>query len=942
MRSKENSAFSLLEVSVVLIIVGIFIAGVVAANGMVSKFRITAAQTLSRSSPINEVPDAAMWLETSLDTSFNSSESSDTSPLTTWYDSRTSMSKVTVQAVSGNPTYSNTINRIHAVKFNGSGYFTFDGSFLNKSDYTIFILEKRESASAGNYFLGDSSVTTPNQNLLLGYSADGQVTHGQGTNAYAAGISNYSSSGGSPRVFTFTQSATAGKKTYINGVLAAQSSDTTKLSGISTLSIGQGYTGQIGEVAIFTRALEPDERIAIEDYVGKKWSSKINRANVASCIDGTVTLNGCDSSTLTTPTPTTCAVSVSGVSSTTAVASGSGTLTCDVTGYTGTSAYTCASGTLTAATCACASGYAASGVACVASGANCTGGTIDNSVSGYVIHKFLSSGTFTCPAAKTVEVLVVAGGGGGGGGGGGAGGAGGGAGGVIYNSSFSVSTSPITVTVGNGGAGGPGNNYNLAGVGSNGANSVFSSLTAIGGGGSGAREDSGAAGLSGGSGGGGGISGTSKAGGSATSGQGNAGGANGQGGNYGGGGGGGAGAVGQNGTSSKGGNGGVGLQYSISGTSTYYAGGGAASYYSSGGTFGTGGLGGGGSVGVAGTANTGGGGGGGATTSDSGLSGGSGIVIVRYSSGPATSCAVSVTGVTSPATVSIGASGSLTCNASGYSGSVAYTCPSTGTLSVTGNCTAPIVTSVVLTSGASYTVPSGVTQVKVWAIGAGGGGGGAGGAGGGGGAGGVAYKTWTVSSGNTITYSIGNGGAGGFGSGQSGATGGNTTVTISGVTITGNGGGGGRGDNATASVGGSFSGGDGGAAGGGTVGISGDRGGSAGAAIGGVNGTVPPDTAFGGTGANSADVSALFTTLAAVGGYPTVSGGAGSDSSRIGDQINHGSAATGFGCGGGGAGWWGGNGGAGRYGGGGGGAAGEGSSRTGGAGGAGAVVLKFF
>lgn len=50
------SAFSLIEVSAVIIIVGIFIAGVVAADGIVSKFRITAAQSLSKSSPVNAVP----------------------------------------------------------------------------------------------------------------------------------------------------------------------------------------------------------------------------------------------------------------------------------------------------------------------------------------------------------------------------------------------------------------------------------------------------------------------------------------------------------------------------------------------------------------------------------------------------------------------------------------------------------------------------------------------------------------------------------------------------------------------------------------------------------------------------------------------------------------------------------------------------------------------
>lgn len=55
---------------------------------------------------------------------------------------------------------------------------------------------------------------------------------------------------------------------------------------------------------------------------------------------------------------------------------------------------------------------------------------------------------------------------------------------------------------------------------------------------------------------------------------------------------------------------------------------------------------------------------------------------------------------------------------------------------------------VLLTSGTSYALSSGITSVKIWAVGAGGGGGGStssdGTSGGGGGAGGVVYKTWTV------------------------------------------------------------------------------------------------------------------------------------------------------------------------------------------------------
>jgi hypothetical protein len=240
--------------------------------------------------------------------------------------------------------------------------------------------------------------------------------------------------------------------------------------------------------------------------------------------------------------------------------------------------------------------------------------------------------SYTRSQPPYVEVLVVAGGGGGGVDRAGAGGAGG----LIYNSAYQLTNAAaITVTVG---AGGAGTSANVQGV--NGSNSVFGSLTAIGGGGGG--HGSGTAGSNGGSGGGAGNSapvGSTRAGGLGTAGQGN------NGGTgiysppyYGAGGGGGAGAPGANGTSTSSGNGGIGQAYSISGTSTYYAGGGGAGSYD-GGTSGTGGLGGGGngyqSAADSGVANTGGGGGSSGNTITNGGNGGSGIVIVRYPGLPA-------------------------------------------------------------------------------------------------------------------------------------------------------------------------------------------------------------------------------------------------------------------------------------------------------------------
>ena len=43
---------------------------------------------------------------------------------------------------------------------------------------------------------------------------------------------------------------------------------------------------------------------------------------------------------------------------------------------------------------------------------NCSGGSVDLSVTGYVIHAFTSNGTLNCPSERTAEVVVAGGGGG--------------------------------------------------------------------------------------------------------------------------------------------------------------------------------------------------------------------------------------------------------------------------------------------------------------------------------------------------------------------------------------------------------------------------------------------------------------------------------------------------------------------------------------------------
>jgi len=267
-----------------------------------------------------------------------------------------------------------------------------------------------------------------------------------------------------------------------------------------------------------------------------------------------------------------------------------------------------------------------------------TGGDIVTNDGTYWIHTFLSSGTFTPAKTLTCDYLVVAGGAGGGsyGGGGGAGGlrstvtATGGSGSL--ESALSLTAGNYAVYVGAGGAGGTSSAAQSGSKkGAAGSDSIFSTITSLGGGsGLGFNETTSA--LANGGSGGGGIdapsSGTYINGGTGQSNQGYAGGRGyrtGSGYNAGGGGGGAASVGGDgsgSGSSPVGGTAGSGRSVAISGSSVTYASGGVGMAESGSDTAGASGT---ANRGIGGSASTGVG-----ATRQAGGNGGSGIVIVRY------------------------------------------------------------------------------------------------------------------------------------------------------------------------------------------------------------------------------------------------------------------------------------------------------------------------
>ena len=70
----------------VILIIGMLIAGISQGIDLYQDAKLSTARTLTKNSRINRIPDLELWLETTLDESFISSETIHNSNISSWLD----------------------------------------------------------------------------------------------------------------------------------------------------------------------------------------------------------------------------------------------------------------------------------------------------------------------------------------------------------------------------------------------------------------------------------------------------------------------------------------------------------------------------------------------------------------------------------------------------------------------------------------------------------------------------------------------------------------------------------------------------------------------------------------------------------------------------------------------------------------------------------------
>jgi prepilin-type N-terminal cleavage/methylation domain-containing protein len=281
-----KKAFSLIELSIVILIIGILIAGVTQSSRLIEQFNLSSATSLTKSSPVASIKDLYVWFEATNDDSFLNAEEENGLPISIWYDMNPqSISKINgTQGTGANQPLFTTkiINGLPAIKFDGTNdIISFDGTGLAGTNLTVFIVEKKNNSIVGKQVLFGGSGAATSTNLHIAYNNNSTEVFFA---TYNSDVQGTGTAALEPVIHSGTLSSTAGMSYYRNGTLnATDASKTALLTSYASAALGQGcctggvnYNGYIGEFIIFSRALKTEERQAVEAYLGKKWKIKVS------------------------------------------------------------------------------------------------------------------------------------------------------------------------------------------------------------------------------------------------------------------------------------------------------------------------------------------------------------------------------------------------------------------------------------------------------------------------------------------------------------------------------------------------------------------------------------------------------------------------------------------------------------------------------------------
>lgn len=306
----RKKGFSLIELSIVILVIGVLIGGIYQGTTLYRRMKLEAAKWITKGSPVASVYGLSLWLDATSDEAFDSTPNNN-DPIAKWKDSNPQKSgkntaNQTIDTLK--PFYVNSeINGLPAIKCDGtddlllvtlgSEYFPTSAPSIS-NNFTIFIVAKPTTTHQVDAQSNSSTDGTSGQKYLMG-AIQGGSQYGSGSiagigislgingisvyehsNNYMPPLAVYNGSSGLSQAAIITIDYTNKTPTiFLNGASVQTGLTSTKEKVFPSPQICAGlygaFSGSIGEIIVYDNRIAPNKRQQIEKYLGKKWGIKV-------------------------------------------------------------------------------------------------------------------------------------------------------------------------------------------------------------------------------------------------------------------------------------------------------------------------------------------------------------------------------------------------------------------------------------------------------------------------------------------------------------------------------------------------------------------------------------------------------------------------------------------------------------------------------------------
>ncbi|MBM3579585.1 MAG: LamG domain-containing protein [Alphaproteobacteria bacterium] len=292
-RNLPTKAFSFLELSIVIVIIGLLISAILASTELVDEVKLAQARSLTQNSPVTSISNLAFWLDTTSERSFLPSESQDGLAVSRWNDIRPEASAASYfsnsSGATDSPTYKEKcINGLPCLYFSSNSDLLYNGSFGIRTKYiTLFMVFTGSDLTGRTILYSDLNAdwTQTSSGLFVLFSGASHQHHyyiALDNGVYGQLNAAATLTPKQPYIYSIVDDYSSSIYQYVNGNVANSSGS----SGVFTKVLGSfligdhwnscGYQGNIGEIIVFTKTLTTTERKSVEQYLSKKWDIKVS------------------------------------------------------------------------------------------------------------------------------------------------------------------------------------------------------------------------------------------------------------------------------------------------------------------------------------------------------------------------------------------------------------------------------------------------------------------------------------------------------------------------------------------------------------------------------------------------------------------------------------------------------------------------------------------